>query len=66
MLIPGHDVHQEYVLGLRVESCDFDFVAGEHSPGGKMFRREKKTLTFQQNENSIIKANYVTLKRTKE
>ena len=42
MLVRGDDVHQEDVLGFRVESCDLHLVAGEHPPTGN----QKNTFTI--------------------
>lgn len=38
MVIPGDNVHQEYVLGFWVESCDLHLVTGEHPPTGNIVR----------------------------
>lgn len=38
MVIPGDNVHQEYVLGFWVESCDLHLVTGEHPPSGNIVR----------------------------
>lgn len=34
MVVRGHDVDEQYVLGLGVHACDFYLVAGEHPPEG--------------------------------
>lgn len=35
MVIPGHDVHEEDVLGFGVESRDLYLVTGKHPPVGQ-------------------------------
>lgn len=39
VVVPGHDVHQEYVLGFWVESCNLHFVTGEHPPTKSTFKK---------------------------
>lgn len=44
MVVRWHDVHQEYVLGFGVESCDLHLVAGEHPPAGRRKRRRRRKI----------------------
>lgn len=42
MVIPGDNVHEEYVLGFWVEACDLHLVTREHPPTGNTFKEKKK------------------------
>lgn len=54
MVIPGDNVHEEYVLGFWVESCDLHLITGEHPPTGNIARKNQHSLFKTFKHDKII------------
>lgn len=54
VVVLGHKVHEEYVLGFWVESRDFHLVTGKHPPTRSTFRKNKYIILQTQTDYIII------------